>query len=139
MSDILVIDASVALKWVVEEERSDRAAALLIDFDDGEVELVAPEHLVGEVGNGLRKRVTQQVLSVADARAALVGIRDLELELIADPARWYASLSAALDWQLTTYDAHYVLLAQAIGGELVTADARIVAAARVHRLPVRPL
>jgi predicted nucleic acid-binding protein len=57
----LVVDASVALKWVVTEPGSVEAAALLDEIAAGVVVLVAPEHLIGEVANGLQKRVAQQV------------------------------------------------------------------------------
>lgn len=52
----MVVDASVALKWVVTEPGSEEAAALLVEMAEGTTTLVAPEHMVGEVGNGLRKR-----------------------------------------------------------------------------------
>jgi plasmid stability protein len=67
VSDVLVIDASVAMKWVVTESGSDQDAALLTELAGGAVSLVAPEHLLGEVGNGLRRRVAQGVLTTADA------------------------------------------------------------------------
>ncbi len=71
MSRSVVVDASVALKWVVTEPGSDEAATLLDEMTAGTVALLAPEHLVGEVANGLRKRVAQKILTVEDACAAL--------------------------------------------------------------------
>ncbi len=105
----------------------------------GNLVLAAPEHLVGEVGNGLRKRVAQGVLRSADALSALDAIAELELELVGGEDRWFRSLRAALDWQLTTYDALYVLLALDLDAELVTADVRLTEAALKKSVPVRPL
>lgn len=139
MSDVLVIDASVAMKWVVTESGSDRAAALLTELAGGAVSLVAPEQLLGEVGNGLRKRVAQRVLSAADAVAALEAVSELGLELIGGPQRWLRALPAALDWGVTTYDALYLLLALDLDADLVTADLRLAESAGAHGLPVRPL
>jgi predicted nucleic acid-binding protein len=133
------VDASVALKWVVTEAGSEQASALLTDLSSGALSLFAPEHLVGEIGNGLRKRVTQNVLSVDDALTALDAVAALELEFIGGSERWFRSLRAALDWQLTTYDALYVLLALDLDAELVTADVRLAEAALEHALPVRQL
>ncbi|MHA6619459.1 hypothetical protein [Pseudonocardia sp. DLS-67] len=48
----IVVDASVALKWTVTEPGSDAANALL----ERNALLVAPEHLLGEVGNGRAAR-----------------------------------------------------------------------------------
>ncbi len=139
MSTLLVIDASVALKWVITESGSDEASALLTDLADDATSLVAPEHLLGEVGNGLRKRVAQGVLVAEDAVTALHAVAALGLEFISGPERWLRSLRAALDWGVTTYDALYVLLALDLGAELITADRRLAESARQRSLPVRPL
>lgn len=139
MSPLLVVDASVALKWVVTETGSDEAADLLTGMTKGAFSLVAPEHLIGEVGNGLRKRVAQRVLVADDAVAALDAIAAIGLDLVSGRQRWLRSLSAALDWGVTTYDALYVLLALDLEAELITADLRLVEVARDQSLPVRPL
>jgi len=139
VSTLVVVDASVALKWVVTEAGSDEATSLLTHLADGAVSLVAPEHLVGEVGNGLRKRVAQGVLDADDALAALDAVASLGLEFIGGTERWFRSLRAALDWGVTTYDALYVLLALDLDAELITADLRLVDSALRKSLPVRPL
>lgn len=125
MSRSLVVDASVALKWVVTEPGSDEAASLLDELAIGAVALLAPEHLVGEVANGLRKRVAQHVLTVEDACAALEAIAHLELTFVGGAGRWFPCLPAALEWGITAYDALYVLLARDFDAVLVTADARL--------------
>lgn len=137
MSRSLVIDASVALKWVVTEPGSEEAALLLDELAAGTVVLLAPEHLVGEVANGLRKRVAQNVLTVEDAYAALDAIAHLELTFVGGAGRWFPCLASAIEWGITTYDALYMLLARDFNAELVTADQRLHAA--VTGLPVRLL
>jgi len=139
VSTLVVVDASVALKWVVTEAGSDEATSLLTHLADGAVSLVAPEHLVGEVGNGLRKRVAQGVLDADDALAALDAVASLGLEFIGGTERWFRSLRAALDWGVTPYDALSVLLALDLDAELITADLRLVDSALRKSLPVRPL
>ncbi|MDA8044703.1 MAG: type II toxin-antitoxin system VapC family toxin [Actinomycetota bacterium] len=136
---LIVVDASVALKWAVTEPGSDDANVLLDGMINGEVALVAPEHLLGEVGNGLRKRVAQRILAVPDALAAFEALIDLEMEFIGGSERWRRSLSAALDWGVTTYDAIYILLAMDLGSELITADQRLADCAHARSLPVRTL
>lgn len=136
---MVVVDVSVALKWVVSEAGSDEATALLTDMVKGRVSLVAPEHLVGEIGNGLRKRVAQGSLSADDAVAAVDAVAALGLELVGGSERWFRSLPAALSWGVTTYDALYVLLALDLDAELITADARLADSASRKSLPVRRL
>ncbi len=139
MTTLTVIDASVALKWVVSEAGSDEAEALLTDMADGTLTLIAPEHLVGEVGNGLRKRVAQRIINAEDALSAFAAIASLDLGFIGGANLWFRSLRAALDWGLTNYDALYVLLALDLGTELITADLRLTDSARRKSLPVRLL
>ncbi|MGH3564748.1 MAG: type II toxin-antitoxin system VapC family toxin [Pseudonocardia sp.] len=137
MRSPVVVDASVALKWVITEPGSD-AANDLLDAGDG-LMLVAPEYLIGEVGNGLRKRVGQRVLSAAEAVEALDAVMDLELEFVTGTQRWARSLQDALTWGVTTYDALYVAVALDLDAHLVTADGRLLASARAAGLPVRGL
>jgi predicted nucleic acid-binding protein len=139
MNTPVVVDASIALKWVVTEAGSEQANALLDGMNAAALTLSAPEHLVGEVANGLRKRVAQGILTAGDALDALASIAALELDFLDGAARWFRTLRAAMDWQVTADDALYVLLARDLDAELVTADERLVAAARAKSLPVRLL
>jgi predicted nucleic acid-binding protein len=131
----IVIDASVALKWTVTEPGSDAANALL----ERDMLLVAPEHLLGEVGDGLRKRVAQGRLTPEDAVAAIDSILRLEIEFVSGAERWARTLTDALRWGVTTYDALYVAVAVDLGAELITADQRLLASAISVGLPVRGL
>jgi predicted nucleic acid-binding protein len=70
---ILVIDASVALKWFVDEPRRDRArGALSRDF-----ELVAPDLLLVEGANGLRNKVRNGLAERDRMLAALTKLPDM--------------------------------------------------------------
>ena len=131
-----MVDASVALKWAVNEPGSTEANDLLDLSRASDLLLVAPEHILGEIGNGLRKQVAQQALTADSAVAAMVAIHEVGLELVAGAQRWVATLADALCWTVTTYDALYVRLALDLDCELVTADRRLVQAGRRARLPV---
>jgi predicted nucleic acid-binding protein len=131
----IVVDASVALKWAVMEPGSDAANALL----ERDALLVAPEHLLGEVGNGLRKRVAQGRLSQEDAIAAIDSIFQLEIEFVSGAERWTRTLADSFRWGVTTYDALYIAVAVDLGALLVTADQRLLTSAVTAGLPVRGL
>jgi predicted nucleic acid-binding protein len=53
----LVVDASVAVKWILPEEGEDAARLVLAMCQDEELDLVPPYLLNPEVGNVLSKRV----------------------------------------------------------------------------------
>lgn len=67
---MIVVDASVALKWFIEEEGSDRAELLL----DGNTELVAPELIVAEVCNAAWRGLRIGSLSETQFDAAVNGV-----------------------------------------------------------------
>jgi predicted nucleic acid-binding protein len=112
---------------------------LLDERNAGTLALSAPEHLVGEVANGLRKRVARGHLSVDEALSSFEELAGLDLDFVSGTERWFRTLQAATDWQVTTYDALYVLLAGDLETEVVTADQRLLDAARESSLPVRSL
>ena len=61
------------------------------------------------------------------------------MNVVRPGSHWFRTLQAAMDWQVTTYDALYVLLAFDLDSELVTADDRLADTARERSLPVRSL
>jgi len=66
----LVVDASVAVKWLVEEERHDVARDVL---REGFV-LLGPDLLLIEVSNALRNKVRARLIGVDQARAGLTDL-----------------------------------------------------------------
>lgn len=131
----LVVDASVALKWVVPESLSEHADRLLA----GEHDLAAPELLGVEAANALWKKVQRSELTARDAREAL----DL---LLHGGLTWHATrgllpraLALAHLSGHPVYDCVYLALAEQLGAPLVTADALLAKVARARRITVRPL
>ncbi|MGD9315617.1 MAG: type II toxin-antitoxin system VapC family toxin [Anaerolineae bacterium] len=68
----LVIDASVAVKWFLPEERSAEALLIRDAFIEGEYQLIAPDLMLSEFANVLWKR-----RELVDERSGLDIIRDL--------------------------------------------------------------
>lgn len=60
MNGLVVVDASVAVKWLIEEEDSDRAISLARVWANDGVQPVAPYLMPYEVSNALHRRVTLQ-------------------------------------------------------------------------------
>lgn len=119
----VVVDASAALKWVLEDESSPVALELL----DRDV-LHAPDFLLLEAANVLWTKVRRGALSRPDADAAFQTLAAVPMVLtplaeLIPPAR---SLAFALD--LTVYDAVYAALAQQLACPLATADAALARA-----------
>ncbi|HZU66802.1 MAG TPA: type II toxin-antitoxin system VapC family toxin [Ktedonobacteraceae bacterium] len=124
----VVVDTSIAIKWVLDEPDSSLALALLFKWIDEGTEIRAPALLAYEVANVLYQRVRKGELSAERAKKGLEDVLLIELELNLDDflnlgkraielAHLY-SLPAA-------YDPHYLALAEREQCDYWTADTRL--------------
>lgn len=118
----LVVDASVAVKWVLPEPAtesdSDRATALLNAIRESRVELVQPPHWLAEVAaviSRLRPEVANQAVDLLHAL-------ELAVEEDADIYKRASRIARQLDHHL--FDTLYHALALERDAVLVTADDR---------------
>ena len=111
----LVIDASVAVKWVVEEEGTEEALALR-----GRA-LAAPDVLVAECANILWKKVRRNELSEQEALFAAGLLARADIELMAMRPYLEAAVRIAVALDHPAYDCIYIALAEAEGLRFVTA------------------
>ena len=115
----LVVDASVAVKWLVKEDGSDRAEALKAE------DLHAPSLIRIEVANVLRTLATSGRLEDAEALPALDLLLDAPVRLYEPTdALMRGALAFALRLEHPIYDCLYLALAVELGTRLVTADRR---------------
>jgi predicted nucleic acid-binding protein len=132
-----VVDASVAIRWVVDEPGSALAHRLRsIDL------LVAPAIILAECGNALWRRVRLGLLDAAQARDRLAALRMAPVKLRPDDALAPAALDLALGLDHPICDCLYLALALDETAPLITADRRLLETSRRdHRLAtlVRPL
>ena len=119
---ILVSDASVAVKWAVEEEYYEKAAQLL----SGEHQLHVPRVLAAELANALWSKVRSGSLTSSEAPGLLGRVLALHLEWANDAELASDALRIAISLNHAVYDCVYLALAYQVNGMLVTADARFV-------------
>jgi predicted nucleic acid-binding protein len=128
MSDVVVVDANLALKWVILEQDSNTSMMLLDKWTDEGKEIIAPALFAYEVTNILYRQTLTNKLTYDEASQGLtklfaigVSIKFSLYENISVQAMELAhrfGLSA-------TYDAHYLALAQHENCEFWTADTRL--------------
>ncbi len=133
--DRFVIDASVTIKWVIDEPGTEQALRLR------RRRLSAPDLLVAECANILWKKVGRDELSEVEAilAARLLQRADIELEPMRRLLEPAARLALALDHP--AYDCIYLALAEALSCPMVTADKRLYRKLRsggfgTHALPL---
>ena len=118
----LVIDASVALKWVLNEAGTEAADALLDE------ELIAPALWLIEAANALWRRARHGEITSEEAAERLTELYNAPVTTtpIEDDLLAAADLAAALDHPV--YDCLYLALAIREDTFVVTADSRFHAA-----------
>lgn len=131
--DRVVVDATVAIKWVVGEPDSDRAAALR-----GR-RIFAPDLLVPECANVLWKKVARKELGADEADMAARLLQAAEIELVVSRPLMRRSLALAVTLGHSAYDCTYLAVGEAHDAPLVTADTRFVAAVRGRGGPLARL
>jgi predicted nucleic acid-binding protein len=119
----LVIDASVAVKWFVSEEGSDKAD----EVSASDYTLLAPRLIVIEVANALARKAIQNLITPVEAAEYvrtlpqfLAGLLDVE-DLI-EPA-----LQNACSHRHPIYDFVYVEAARRRDTRMLTANQKLIA------------
>jgi predicted nucleic acid-binding protein len=115
---IIVVDASVAVKWFIAEDDADEALLLL----DRPFDLHAPDLLYLEFDNTLCKLIRRGLLSEEEGF-------DMHDRISAFPIQPYSSQSLqekafdiAIGSKRSVYDCVYLALAELLEGRMVTAD-----------------
>jgi len=117
-----ILDASVVLKWFVDEEDRDQALRLREEFYTGEREIVVPDLLLFEVANALRYNPS---FTAEEIKGAVKTLFDIGIDIITPTYSLLAkAIELAKSLDITCYDAAYLTLAEELGFEFITADER---------------
>ena len=119
-----VVDASVALKWLIEEPDSSSALKLL------GFRLSAPDLLIPECGNALWRKSRKGELSEAEALFGAGLLQRMDIELHPMRQLLEAATRIALRADHAVYDCMYLALAEVLACAFITEDRRLVAKAR---------
>ena len=131
----LVVDASVAAQWVLEQEGTARASALRTEGG-----LIAPSLIAAEIGSAIWKAVRRGAVSRADALVAIeAALLPFEALIPIEQLRVRA-LALAIELDHPIYDCFYLALAERERAPVISADKRLMAAGkRVKGIEVRAL
>lgn len=118
----VVIDASVALKWVLDEPGREAADGLLDD------DLVAPVLWLIEAANALWRRTEMGEISAQEAQERLAELANAPVASLAVEPHLASALALATELKHPVYDCLYLALAIDRDTHVVTADRRFHAA-----------
>ncbi|MGH2618268.1 MAG: type II toxin-antitoxin system VapC family toxin [Thermomicrobiales bacterium] len=118
----------MAVKWILQEELSDRARALYRTNLRAGVSIVAPSLLLFEATNIIRQKMRgERAISLVAARRALEDFLAFDIEIHSPPGVHQLALNIADAYGLpAAYDAHYLALSDLLGCEFWTADRRLL-------------
>jgi predicted nucleic acid-binding protein len=126
-NEVVVIDANIAIKWVLIENDSEIAKAMLAEWKKKKMVIYVPTLLTYEVTNILYREVRAERITSETAKAGInmilrtvspVYSRNSALNLRAIALAKYFGLPA-------TYDTHYLALAERKDCPFWTSDARM--------------
>jgi predicted nucleic acid-binding protein len=123
---VIIVDASVALKWYVAEPDAPLADAILASAEP----LAAPELIVAEVSNAAWRAWRRgQIGAEQQAQISADILNELDrLERLAPLIQRAAAIAREIDHPI--YDCLYLALSEAQNAPLVTADERLLSKVR---------
>lgn len=117
-----VVDASLALKWVMPEADSEAAAKLRHQ------ELIAPSLWLGEVGNALWRHVRLGEIAPEQAFRRLAELANAPVVLMPMEVHVDRALQLAIELGHPIYDCLHLAVALHLEIDVITADRRFAAA-----------
>ena len=120
---MIVLDASVVVKWFSEEEYTDKALEIRERIRMGGERVVVPDLLLYELANALKYNPSFDANDVSDA---LTSIFDMDVDIVTPiPEIINSAVTLAFEHNITVYDAFYLALAKEIEFTFITADGRL--------------
>ncbi|GAH49854.1 unnamed protein product [marine sediment metagenome] len=121
---MIILDASVILKMIFEEQDTNLVLQLIENHITGKEKMAAPELLYYELANVL---ATKTPLSVKSSSSALTEIFNLEIETYTlGVEEFLSSINISYKYKISVYDASYMILAERLNCNFITADVKLV-------------
>lgn len=128
---VFVLDASVIMKWFVEEKDAEKALIFRDKYEAGIFELCCPDLLLFEISNimSFKRSITKEEII-----EALNTILDLEIEIVAPTLELLNdAVSLSREKSISVYDSSYIVLSKKMDYQFITADDKLYS--KVKTLP----
>lgn len=123
----IVIDASILAKWFLPgEEDAEIALRIKDDFAQGNVSISLPSLIYYEINNLLKSAVISMRIDPKKAVKIYGDFLDLDFEIYATKELLKSTLDYAVKYNISSYDASYVALAEYLQKPFFTADKNLL-------------
>jgi len=127
---MIVLDASVILKWVLPDETDSPAAlAYLNQHIEGTNPIAVPELLFYEIANALATKTSLLSADIIERFTLIVGAELESYHLNIDT--FSEAIQMSKRFKISLYDSSYIALAQLLGCDMITADSRLRSSVKV--------
>ncbi|HKG76103.1 MAG TPA: type II toxin-antitoxin system VapC family toxin [Beijerinckiaceae bacterium] len=123
---MLVVDASIAVKWFVRETGHEQASTVARAAE----RLAAPDRLLLEVANVLRRKTKQNEISSRQAQLAVEQLSHYVETIIPSAVLLRDAFALAEQLDHSVYDCAYLACARHLDAPLLTADQHFAGKAR---------
>ena len=121
----MIVDASIAFKWIFVEQGSEAATALI-----GREDLRAPSFLLAEIGNAMWKKALRGELGDRGAYSAQISLIGSLIDLVDEAPDIPRALEMAVTLDHPIYDCIYLAVAERFDEPFVTGDSKFAVKAR---------
>src|ERR1044072_8874157 len=105
---LYVIDAGIAVKWFIEEQHSDKARILLVNYLRWIDDFIAPDLLIAEAANVFWERVERGDITAQEAKENLNDLLSLNIPLVSSALLATKALELAQVHRRSAYDCLYL-------------------------------
>lgn len=122
----IILDSSVVAKWFFPEEESEIALAVKKDFSVDRISIAVPLLIYWEINNLLKTATKRLRLNPESALAAYDAFLKLNFIVYSSAELMKKTLEYAIEFDISSYDASYITLADFLQIPLYTADKKLL-------------
>ena len=126
MKKVIIIDASVAAKWLLPDEDDFRADSIKRAFANRQIEIAVPVFIFYEVNNLLKSAVLSNRISFKDSLDFYEYFLNLNFNIHSSKLLLKNTLQTALKLEISSYDASYIALAEYLQSPFYTAYEKLI-------------
>ncbi len=121
-----VLDSNIAVKWLIDEDLSEKARAIREEFARGFHELLSPDIFLIEAAHALTRAQRQGRVTPVEVRLFMDDLLTTLPQFHCSPQLLARALEISVQFRHGIYDCLYVALAEREDCVLVTADLKLI-------------